>query len=41
VLFQFKYPKINETYFGSWLHGVSLTVKNLIITGVATLFWAI
>jgi hypothetical protein len=31
----------NKHIFGSWLHGVHLKVKNLIITGVAALCWAI
>ena len=34
-------PKSFKHIFGSWLHGVHLKVKNLIITGVAALCWAI
>jgi hypothetical protein len=34
-------PRSFKHIFGSWLHGVHLKVKNLIITGVAALCWAI
>jgi hypothetical protein len=41
LLFWSKYPEIIKHIFGSWLHGVHLKVKNLIITGVAALCCAI
>jgi hypothetical protein len=41
VLLWFKYPRSINHISWSWLHGVSLKVKDLIITCVAILCWAI